>query len=50
MKKLAVILLTTIIFASLSGCNNSNIRYSYQGDYEHDPDLKQDVDRERQKY
>jgi hypothetical protein len=50
MKKFAVILLVTIILASLFGCSSSNIRYEYQGDYKNDPNLQQDVDRDRHKY
>jgi hypothetical protein len=46
MKKIALILLAAIILASLFGCSNSSIRYEYQGDYKHDPDLKQDIDRD----
>jgi hypothetical protein len=47
MKKLAVILLAIIIFASAFGCADSTIKYGYQGDYLNDPDLKQDIERDR---
>jgi hypothetical protein len=47
MKKIAIILVAAIILASVIGCANSNIKYGYEGDYKHDPLLRQDIERDR---
>jgi hypothetical protein len=50
MKKMAFIILATVIGMVLIGCANSNYKYGYSGDYLNDPLLKHDVERDRHKY